>query len=197
MFSVADFVFYLFATVLIVAALRVVTARNPVHSALFLVLTFFSAAGLFVLLGAEFLAAVVVMVYMGAVAVLFLFVVMMLDVDFVALRRGALNHLPLGLAVGAIILVEMGAVLLTYHASAVAPRGDGVANTLALGRLLYTRYLYPFEIASLLLLMAMVGAIVLTLRHRRVIKKQCIAQQVARKREDSVILKKVSPGEGA
>ncbi|MEO5370118.1 MAG: NADH-quinone oxidoreductase subunit J [Magnetococcus sp. DMHC-1] len=197
MSSVADFVFYLFAAILLVAATRVITARNPVHSALFLVLTFFSAAGLFVLLGAEFLAAVVVMVYMGAVAVLFLFVVMMLDVDFAELRRGALAHLPLGLAIGAVILVELVAILLTFHPAAVVAGLGGVSNTQVLGRVLYTRYLYPFEIASLLLLMAMVGAIVLTLRQRRMIKKQCISSQVARTREEGVTLIKKSPGEGA
>ncbi|MBF0176742.1 MAG: NADH-quinone oxidoreductase subunit J [Magnetococcales bacterium] len=197
MSSVADFVFYFFAAILIVAAIRVVTVRHPVHAALFLVLTFFSAAGIFVLLRAEFLAAVLVMVYMGAVAVLFLFVVMMLDVDFAALRRGALEHLPLGLTVGAVILVELVAALLSYHVTVTPPEGDGVPNTLAMGRLLYTRYLFPFEVASLVLLMAMVGAIGLTLRHRTVVRKQCISQQVARKREDAVVLKKVSPGEGA
>ncbi|MBF0424875.1 MAG: NADH-quinone oxidoreductase subunit J [Magnetococcales bacterium] len=196
MSSVADVVFYLFAAVLLIAATRVISVRNPVHAALFLVLTFFSAAGLFVLLGAEFLAAILVMVYMGAVAVLFLFVVMLLDVDFAALRRGARRHLPLGLVIGATILVEMGALLLAYHPATPTATGEEVANTLTLGRLLYTRYLYPFEIASLVLLLALVGAIVLTLRQRRV-RRQCISLQVARTSAEAVTLKKVAPGEGA
>ncbi|MBF0623329.1 MAG: NADH-quinone oxidoreductase subunit J [Magnetococcales bacterium] len=198
MIPVADIVFYLLAAVLVIAALRVVTTRNPVHSALFLVLTFFTAAGLFVLLRAEFLAAILVMVYMGAVAVLFLFVVMMLDVDFAELRRGALSHLPVGLAVGGVILVELIIVALAQHsAGPVTEPAVAVPNTLAIGRVLYTTYLLPFEIASLVLLVAMIGAIVLTLRKRPDVRKQVISHQLARTRDQAVELKKVASGEGA
>ena len=199
---VADFVFYFFAGVTVLAALGVIVSRNQVHSALFLVLTFFTTAGLFVLLGAEFLAALLVMVYMGAVAVLFLFVVMMLDVDFAELRRGAVAHLPMGFAVGGVMLVELAMIVSTGgHGNAHGGGHEAVAaavpNTLALGRELYTTYLYPFEVASLILLVALIGAVALTLRSRKGIKRQNVAAQLARTRDQAVELKQVKSGEGA
>ncbi|MBF0157557.1 MAG: NADH-quinone oxidoreductase subunit J [Magnetococcales bacterium] len=194
---VADIVFYTFATVVVAAALGVVMSRNPVHSVMLLVLAFFTTAGLFVLLGAEFLAAILVMVYMGAVAVLFLFVVMMLDIDFAELRRGAIAHLPLGLTVGLVLLVEMVVVVMGVHVPEVAAVVDGPSNTLGLGRLLFSVYLYPFEIASLVLLVALVGAVVLTLRGRRESRRQDVGRQLARQRRDALELRKVAPGEGA
>ncbi|MBF0621924.1 MAG: NADH-quinone oxidoreductase subunit J [Magnetococcales bacterium] len=197
---VEQLTFYLFALVAVVAALRVITARNPVHSVLFLVLTFFSMSGIFVLLGAEFLAAILIMVYMGAVAILFLFVVMMLDVDFTQLRKGAINHLPLGIAVGIVILVELAAVAMNLHLSGEVNPAlvEQVPNTMAIGKILYTKYLFPFEIASIVLLVALVGAVVLTLRKPRPgLKRQVISEQLARTREQSVEMKKVASGEGA
>ncbi len=197
---VADFIFFMFATVVAVSALLVVTVRNAVHSVLFLALTFFSTAGLFVMLEAEFLAAILVMVYMGAVAILFLFVVMMLDIDFTTLRKGARDHLPLGLLVGLIILVEIIAIGLGFHHQPQAAAGatpEGLNNTMELGKLLYTKYLYPFEIISLILLVALIGAVSLTLRKRKDAKRQDIHQQLARRRDEAVELKKVSSGEGA
>ena len=200
---VADFVFYFFAGVTVLAALGVIVSRNQVHSALFLVLTFFTTAGLFVLLGAEFLAALLVMVYMGAVAVLFLFVVMMLDVDFAELRRGAVAHLPMGFAVGGVMLVDLAMIVSTgghgggHEAVAAVAGAAAVPNTLALGRELYTTYLYPFEVASLILLVALIGAVALTLRSRKGIKRQNVAAQLARTRDQAVELKQVKSGEGA
>lgn len=193
---VADLVFYLLATEAVLAGLMVVSVRNPVHSVLFLVLTFFATAGLFVLLQAEFLAAILVMVYMGAVAVLFLFVVMLLDVDFAKLRSGAVRHLPLGLMVGLVILAEFVIVLksVEIHGHGAAVVGD---PTKALGKLLYSTYLFPFELASLVLLVALVGAIVLTLRARKDALRQDVSAQIARRREDAVELKNVASGEGA
>ncbi|MEO5377789.1 MAG: NADH-quinone oxidoreductase subunit J [Magnetococcus sp. DMHC-6] len=196
---VADFIFYIFAIVTVVAALGVVTVRNPVHSVMLLVLTFFTTAAIFVLLGAEFLAAILVMVYMGAVAILFLFVVMMLDVDFIALRRGAVKHLPFGIVVGLLILLELVIVSLGYH----EPSGEvigivaNVSNTMAIGQEMYTRFIYPFELASLILLVAIIGAIVLTLQERSTAKRQSIEGQLARRREETVTLIKVATGEGA
>ncbi|MBF0357501.1 MAG: NADH-quinone oxidoreductase subunit J [Magnetococcales bacterium] len=196
---VADIVFYLFATITVIAALGVVSVKNQVHSVLFLVLTFFTTSALFVLLGAEFLAAILIMVYMGAVAILFLFVVMMLDVEFSALKERAMQYLPMGIAVGVIILIELIVIITQVHidhdaAGAVA---SDVPNTLELGRLLYTKYLLPFEIASVILLVALVGAIVLTYRERKRPKRQNIQKQMARTPEQSVELKKVASGEGA
>jgi NADH-quinone oxidoreductase subunit J len=196
---VADAVFYVFAALTVGSALMVITMRNAVHSVLFLVLTFFSAAGLFVLLGAEFLAAILVIVYMGAVAILFLFVVMMLDVDFAALRQGMVQYLPLALGVGLVIAVEMTALAVTTHINegsmeAIAGQPH---NTLAIGQILYTQYLFPFELASLVLLVALVGAIVLTHSKRTDVKTQNILKQVMRRRDESVELKKVASGEGA
>jgi NADH-quinone oxidoreductase subunit J len=194
--------FYVFAAVAVAAGIMVVTARNPVHSVLFLILAFFNAAGLFVLMGAEFLAMILVIVYVGAVAVLFLFVVMMLDIDFVELRQGFVKYLPVGGLIGIVLLVELfivvgGWVTLPETKSAIAePVREGVSNTAALGRLLYTKYVYLFQAAGLILFVAMIGAIVLTLRQREGVKKQRIAQQLKRTRAESVELVKVKPGEG-
>ena len=200
---VTDIIFYAFATVTALAAVGVVSCRNQVHSVLFLILTFFSTAALFVLLEAEFLAALLIMVYMGAVAILFLFVVMMLDMDFAELRRQAVNHLPLGLAVGLVILVEL-VVILTHGpaghetTAAVSAAAAQISNTRAIGQTLYTLYLYPFELASLVLLVALVGAVVLTLRERKKgVKRQNISRQLARTRADAVELKQRQPGQGA
>jgi len=196
-------VFYLFAAMLIAAAVMVVAARNPVHSVLFLILAFFNAAGLFVLLGAEFLAMVLVIVYVGAVAVLFLFVVMMLDIDYVRMREGVLQYLPIGGLIGLILLVELILVTSTWAlvpdtatlASPMAKPG-GLSNTEQIGLLLYTKYIYLFQAAGMILLVSMVGAIVLTLRRRPGVKRQKIGQQVARRREDSVEVVKVPPRSG-
>ena len=195
--------FYVFAVVAIMSAALVVTNRNPVYSVLFLVLTFFNAAGLFVLLGAEFLAMMLVVVYVGAVAVLFLFVVMMLDINFVELRQGFVRYLPIGLVIGLILAAELIFVL---GSGAVAPvLGQAIAmpipaiaqmgNTQALGTILYTHYFYLFQAAGLILLVAMIGAIVLTHREREGVKRQKIANQVARGR-DSVVTVKVQSGSG-
>jgi NADH-quinone oxidoreductase subunit J len=199
---IAGLTFYVFAAVTVAAGLMVIAARNPVHSVLFLILAFFSSAGLFVLMGAEFLAMILVVVYVGAVAVLFLFVVMMLDIDFVQLREGFLQYLPIGALVGLILLVELVLVLGTATSgpevqAAGAPLVSEVTNTRALGDLLYTRYVYLFEAAGMLLLIAMIGAIVLTLRQREGVRKQSIGAQVRRRPEESVELKKVEPGQGA
>ena len=196
--------FYLFASIAVAAAVMVVTARNPVHSVLFLVLTFFNAAGLFVLTGAEFLAMILVIVYVGAVAVLFLFVVMMLDINFVELREGFQRYLPIGGLIAAILLGEIvfvGGIWAVAPGveSALAekvPEDSGLTNTEMLGRLLYTKYVYLFQLAGMVLFVAMVGAIVLTLRQRPGVRKQKIAEQVHRRREETVELKQVRPGEG-
>ncbi|MBF0096619.1 MAG: NADH-quinone oxidoreductase subunit J [Magnetococcales bacterium] len=193
---VVDVIFYAFAAVTALAAFGVVSSRNQVHSVLFLILTFFSTAALFVLLQAEFLAALLVMVYMGAVAVLFLFVVMMLDMELSELKEQAINHLPLGLAVGAVILLELVVVLSHSHGHAVA--AATVPNTLAIGRALFTQHLYPFELASLILLVALIGAVVLTLRERKKgAQRQNVPQQIARTRSEAVELVQRKPGEGA
>jgi len=193
--------FYLFSAVLIASALMVIAARNPVHSVLFLILSFFNAAGLFVLLGAEFLAMTLIVVYVGAVAVLFLFVVMMLDIDFAELKRGALQYLPLGALVGIILAAELimvGTVWWTQAPGAVQALAHatppGVTNTEALGHILYTDYIYYFQTAGLILLVAMIGAIVLTLRHRPGVRRQSIATQVSR--EARIDMHDVKPGQG-
>jgi NADH-quinone oxidoreductase subunit J len=197
---IAALFFYLFAAVTVAAGLMVILARNPVHAVLFLILAFFNAAGLFVLLGAEFLAMILVVVYVGAVAVLFLFVVMMLDVDFAELRAGFIRYAPLGALVGLIVLVELVLVVLSNVvqpgalSTASAPIPSGVTNTEALGRVLYTKYAYFFEGAGLILLVAMIGAIVLTLRHKEGVKRQSIAAQVARRKSTAVEVVKVAPG---
>ena len=194
--------FYVLSVITIASAAFVVTQRNPVHSVLFLILTFFTAAGLFVLLGAEFLAMLLVVVYVGAVAVLFLFVVMMLDVDFGTLRQGFARYLPLGLAVSGFLLGEMILV-----STAVAERGSriqkaptlvaGVSNTEQIGRVLYTDYIYFFQASGLILLVAMIGAIVLTLRHRPGVKRQTVADQVARTPAQGMeVMRGVKVGEG-
>lgn len=198
----AAFFFYLFAAVCIGSAFMVIAAKNPVHAVLFLILTFFNAAGLFVLLGAEFLAMILVVVYVGAVLVLFLFVVMMLDVDFAELRAGFLKFLPVGAVVGLVLLVELVFILVAWvtapdiAAQAPTPPVAQVSNTHALGQILYTRYVYLFQAAGLILLVAMVGAIVLTLHHKRYVRRQSIAEQVGRTREDSVELVEVESGKG-
>ncbi|HET7335302.1 MAG TPA: NADH-quinone oxidoreductase subunit J [Rhizomicrobium sp.] len=195
--------FYFFSTMIIGAALMVVFARNPVHSVLFLIFAFFNAAGLFVLLGAEFLAMILVIVYVGAVAVLFLFVVMMLDIDFAELKRGSVQYLPLGLLIGLVLVLELVAV---FGGMAISPSAagsiinaapDGVSNTAALGHLIYTDYVFYFQTAGLVLLVAMIGAIVLTLRHRPGVRRQSIAQQNARTVEDSMEVVDIKPGQGA
>lgn len=194
--------FYAFAIIAVASAVMVISARNPVHSVLFLILTFFNAAGLFVLMGAEFLAMILVVVYVGAVAVLFLFVVMMLDINFVELRQGFLHYLPLGGLIGLVLFVELVYLFATWITAAdavvaqPAPSVARVSNTQALGRVLYTDYIYLFQTAGLVLLVAMVGAIVLTLRGREGVRRQSVPQQLARRRDQSVEIKKVQPGSG-
>ena len=196
---IADSVFYLFATITVLAAIGVVSVRNQVHSVLFLVLTFFTTAALFVLIGAEFLAAILVMVYMGAVTILFLFVVMMLDVEFASLKKEAVQYLPLGISVGIIILFELIVILTQVHVDneTLGAMASEIPNTVEIGRVLYTKYLLPFEIASVILLVALVGAIVLTYRQRKRPKQQNIPKQLSRTRDEAVELKKVASGEGA
>ena len=192
--------FYLFAAVLIASAVMVVTSRNPVHSVLFLILAFFNAAALFLIAGAEFLAMILVIVYVGAVAVLFLFVVMMLDVDFAALREGFQRYAPVGGVVGAILLLELLLVFGTWQFAQdsaglrLNPMPAGVDNTRALGRILYTDHVWLFQMAGLILLVAMIGAIVLTLRGKTSTKRQDIAAQVAR--SGSVNLRQPAAGAG-
>jgi NADH-quinone oxidoreductase subunit J len=191
--------FYLFAAVALAAAVMVISARNPVHSVLFLILAFFNGAGLFVLMGAEFLAMILVVVYVGAVAVLFLFVVMMLDINIVELRQGFLQYLPVGALVGLVLLVELGLVVggwaFAPEAAALAtdpiPALAQASNTEAIGQVMYTKYIYLFQAAGMILLVAMIGAIVLTLRHRPDVRRQRISEQVARRREEAVELKKI------
>ena len=198
---VAALFFYLFSALAVASAVMVISSRNPVHSVLFLILCFFNAAGLFILMGAEFLAMILVVVYVGAVAVLFLFVVMMLDVDFVELRQGMLNYLPVGGTIGLIVLVELALVVGSWSidpasVKTAAKVPSGVTNTEALGRILYTDYIYYFQAAGLVLLVAMVGAIVLTLRHKENVKRQVIADQVARNPATAVEVVKVKSGQG-
>ena len=196
--------FYLLAAVAVAAGFMVIVARNPVHSVLFLILAFFTGAGMFVLMGAEFLAMILVVVYVGAVAVLFLFVVMMLDINFVELREGFLQYLPVGALVGLILLVELVLILggaaispeLSARGAVPLPPADQVSNTRAIGEVLYTKYVYLFQAAGMLLLVAMIGAIVLTHRQREGVRKQSIATQVRRRRDEAVELKKVQPGQG-
>jgi NADH-quinone oxidoreductase subunit J len=189
--------FYLFATVMIASACVVIFARNPVHSVLFLILAFCNGAGLFLLAGAEFLAMMLVVVYVGAVAVLFLFVVMMLDVDFAELKQGFIKYLPLGAGVGVVVLVELGMVAVGWQPSpvassvAAAPIPENISNTAALGQILYTKYAVFFEASAMVLLTAMIGAIVLTLHHRPNVKRQNIEEQNARNSKNVVEVKKV------
>lgn len=195
--------FYVLAAVAVVSALLVVTAKNPVHSVLFLILTFFTAAGLFVLLGAEFLAMLLVVVYVGAVAVLFLFVVMMLDVDFVGLREGFARYLPLAVIVAGVLLAEMVIISLTVATTGVAADAAGpvvpnadASNIETIGRVLYTDYVYFFQAAGIVLLIAMIGAIVLTLRHKPHVKRQNVADQVGRDAKKAMEVKSVQTGVG-
>ncbi|MTI09352.1 MULTISPECIES: NADH-quinone oxidoreductase subunit J [Curvivirga] len=198
-------VFYMFAIITIACGFMVITARNPVHSVLFLILAFFNAAGLFLLQGAEFISMILVIVYVGAVAVLFLFVVMMLDVNLNEMRRGFVKYLPIGLAVGAVLLVELFTIftawvvepaVISVNAATATPAASEVHNTEALGNLIYTHYVYLFMGSGMVLLLAMVGAIVLTLRSRDGVKKQRIMDQIARPASEEVELVKVSSGGG-
>ena len=194
--------FYLFAAITVASGVMVISARNPVHSVLFLILAFFNAAGLFVLMGAEFLAMILVVVYVGAVAVLFLFVVMMLDINFTELRQGFLQYLPIGALVGIILLAELIMVVGAWVVAPAAglatslpiPPPDQVTNTQALGEVLYTKYIYLFQAAGLVLLVAMIGAIVLTLRTRPGVRRQNIGEQVSR--EATIEVKNVPSGSG-
>ena len=196
--------FYLFAGICVASAFMVIASRNPVHSVLYLILAFVNAAGLFVLMGAEFLAMILIVVYVGAVAVLFLFVVMMLDVDFAELRQGFLSYLPVGVFVGGVVLVELLLVVGGWVIGASVPKAitspipnmTEVTNTEALGKVLYTTYIYFFQAAGLVLLVAMVGAIVLTLRHRVPVKRQDMAAQVRRTKAEAMEVVKVAPGQG-
>ena len=200
----AVFSFYLFSIVAVVSGGLVVFARNPVHSVLWLILAFFSAAGLFVLLGAEFVAMLMLIVYVGAVAVLFLFVVMMLDVDFAALREGMATYLPIGLLIGVVLLVQLGFAFGAWETSdialgqraAITPPPLEIDNTTALGMLLYTRYVFLFQAAGLVLLVAMIGAIVLTHRRREGVKRQDVLTQMYRDSATAVELRDVKPGQG-
>ncbi len=202
--EVAALFFYLFASVAVASAFMVIASRNPVHSVLFLILAFVNAAGLFLMLGAEFLAMILVVVYVGAVAVLFLFVVMMLDVDFVELRQGFLQYLPVGALVGIIFLVELVLVVGTWATSpgmmkakdAPVVSAEQLTNTEAIGQVLYTTYIHYFQLAGIVLLVAMIGAIVLTLRHKTGVKRQDIGVQVGRRVADSIEVVKVKPGQG-
>jgi NADH-quinone oxidoreductase subunit J len=196
--------FYLFAGVCVASAFMVIAARNPVHSVLYLILAFVNAAGLFVLMGAEFLAMVLVFVYVGAVAVLFLFVVMMLDVDFAELRQGFLNYLPFGAVIGVVFLAELLLLIGAWVIGPGVPRAitapipspDQVSNTAAIGAVVYTRYVYYFQVAGLILLIAMIGAIVLTLRRKENVKRQNVADQVARTPRTAIEIRQVRPGQG-
>ena len=196
--------FYLFAGTCVAAAFMVIASRNPVHSVLFLILAFVNAAGLFVLLGAEFLAMILIIVYVGAVLVLFLFVVMMLDVDFSELRQVFLQYLPVGAFIGIVLLIELLLVVFTWtiapdvHQAITTPIPPlaKMPNTEALGQVLYTRYVYFFQAAGMVLLVAMIGAIVLTLHHKPSVRRQRIADQVARRRHTAIEIVKVRPGQG-
>ncbi len=196
--------FYLFAFVAVASGVMVIAARNPVHSVLFLILAFFNSAGMFVLMGAEFLAMLLVVVYVGAVAVLFLFVVMMLDIDFIRLREGFMRYLPVGAMIGLLLLAELAVVIGGHflapefrEAGAMAgPAVGELTNTEAIGRLIYTDYVYIFQAAGLVLLVAMIGAIVLTARRRKGVKRQRVADQNARRPDESIEIVKIPTGSG-
>jgi NADH-quinone oxidoreductase subunit J len=202
--TIADYAFYAFAIVTVAAGLLVTVSRNPVHSVLWLILAFLSAAGLFVLLGAEFVAMLLIIVYVGAVAVLFLFVVMMLDIDFAQLKGEMARYMPMGLLVGVILVMQLvlgiGAWVEAEGAmglrAAPTPPLDQVENTRALGLVLYDQYLFAFQLAGLILLVAMIGAILLTLRHRKDVKRQNVLQQMWRDPAAAMELKDVKPGQG-
>lgn len=198
------FLFFAFALVTVAASITVISVKNPVHAVLNLILAFFSSAGIFLLLGAEFVSMLLIIVYVGAVAVLFLFVVMMMDINFAELKQGFIRHLPLGLLVGGVLAAD---ILLAITAPESAPKkmaaplvhynfSNSLSNTQALGTVLYTEFVLPFQLASLVLLMAMIGAIVLTLRSRMGVKKQNIAEQVNRHKSQSIELVKVKPNQG-
>jgi len=195
--------FYLFAILSVSSGAMVIAARNPVHAVLFLILAFFNGAGLFILLGAEFLAMLLIIVYVGAVAVLFLFVVMMLDVDFAELKAGFIKNAPVGALIGGVVLIELAALFLVYGfdlgvagnvQTAMPSTGSGIDNTTALGRVIYTKYVYFFQASGLILLVAMIGAIVLTLRHKEGVKRQSVAAQVARSPKTAIEVVEVAPG---
>ena len=194
--------FYALATVAVVSAFLVVSARNPVHSVMWLITAFFSSAGLFVLLGAEFLAMLLVVVYVGAVAVLFLFVVMMLDVDFAELKQGFLSYLPLGGLIAIVLAIELAMIGMSWESAPqaealrAAAMPDGMSNVEALGNVIYDQYVYFFQIAGLVLLVAMIGAIVLTLRHKEGVKRQSVTAQVGRDRKTAVEMLDIKPGQG-
>ena len=196
--------FYIFATILIGSGTMVVFSKNPVHSVLFLILAFFNAACLFVLLGAEFVAMILVIVYVGAVAVMFLFVVMMLDINFTELRKGVQDYLAVGLLIGIILMVEMAVIVggwsmtdgIAVTINSATPNVLEVTNTDAIGRILYTDYIFLFQLAGLILLVAMIGAIVLTHRKRSGVKKQDIGKQVRRRRHEAYEAIDVKPGQG-
>ena len=195
--------FYLFSSVAVLSALMVISARNPVHSVLFLILSFVNTSGLFVLLGAEFLAMILVVVYVGAVAVLFLFVVMMLDINFVKLREGFLQYLPFGALLGIVLIIELGILFLTRSFSenslskfVESPEINEIENTKLIGQVLYTDYFYLFQISGLILLVAMVGSITLTLRDRGQVKRQNISQQNYINANNAIEKKKIKLGEG-
>jgi len=196
------FFFYLFATIAVISAVMVISSRNPVHAVLFLILAFFNASGLFMLAGAEFLALLLIVVYVGAVAVLFLFVVMMLDVDFASMRQGFLQYAPVGVIVGIVLLLEL---LLLAGSFVISPEAAGgsalpidgtVDNIRAIGQVLYTRYVFLFQGAAAVLLVAMIGAIVLTLRHKSNVKRQNPVDQVARRPSETLEVVKVKSGQG-
>ncbi len=200
--SLTLFFFYLFSAILVLAAIMVVASRNPVHSVLFLILAFFNGAGLFLLAGAEFLAMILVIVYVGAVAVLFLFVVMMLDIDFAQLRKGILQYMPIGFFIGLVLFLELALLAGSWVISpeiansSAMPIDNTISNTKAIGQVLYTRYIFLFQGAGIILLVAMIGAIVLTLHHKSNVKRQDIGKQVARKKSDAIELVDIKSGEG-
>ncbi|MDU6746964.1 MAG: NADH-quinone oxidoreductase subunit J [Bradyrhizobium sp.] len=194
--------FYLFAAVCVATAVMVIVSKNPVHSVLYLILAFVNASGLFVLMGAEFLAMILVVVYVGAVAVLFLFVIMMLDVDFTELREGFLQYMPIGLVIGGIFLFELLLTVSYWVINPTTPKAitaaipTNVTNTEALGLVLYTKYIHYFQLSGMILLVAMIGAIVLTLRHKVSVKRQDINVQNARTPEMAMAVRKVAVGQG-
>jgi NADH-quinone oxidoreductase subunit J len=196
------FFFYVFSIIAVASALMVIASRNPVHSVLFLILCFVNAAGLFMLAGAEFLALILIVVYVGAVAVLFLFVVMMLDVDFASMRQGMLQYAPVGVVIGIILLLELLLVAGSFvvapevASTAVVPIDGAIENTRALGQVIYTRYVFVFQAAGGVLLVAMIGAIVLTLRHKAGVKRQDVFKQTSRKRHEAVEVVEVKSGQG-
>lgn len=201
---IAAFAFYLFALITLISAVMVISARNPVHSVLFLILAFFNASGLFVLLGAEFIAMILVIVYVGAVAVLFLFVVMMLDINFENLRKGAMKYVSVGLLAGGILLAELITIFVTWtfassateNLAAPTPDASEITNTEALGQIIYTDYIFVFQVSGLILLVSMIGAIVLTHRRRAGVRKQVVSEQQARMQSDAMEIQKVTPRTG-